>query len=186
MGSLNVGEHNIVLEDCVNYGKITGEKLREDVDGAYFLGGIAGSTGYRAGYDQANAGKISIRTCKSSPYYTPEEIEEIISKIKNPDTAKDALVGDYVGGIVGYNDGAEIEACSTIRENISKPGYVVGRTYIGGIVGYNSGATGLNIGTDNRNQAYVIGDSYVGGIVGCNAIGRVASDVKDGVIIVCS
>lgn len=181
VGSLNVGEHNIVLEDCVNYGKITGEKLREDVDGAYFLGGIAGSTGYRAGYDQANAGKISIRTCKSSPYYTPEEIEEIISKIKNPDTAKDALVGDYVGGIVGYNDGAEIEACSTIRENISKPGYVVGRTYIGGIVGYNSGATGLNIGTDNRNQAYVIGDSYVGGIVGCNAIGRVVSDVKDGV-----
>lgn len=176
-GDLNVGKYNIVLDNCVNYGKITGKKLRNDFEDAYFLGGIAGSTGYREGYQKENAGIITIKNCKSSPYYTAGEKEPA----ENPEAAENVLVGDYVGGIVGYNDGAEIEACSTVRESTDKQGYVAGRNYVGGIVGYNSGNTGLNIGTDNRNQAYVNGYSYVGGIVGCNAIGKVVADEENGV-----
>lgn len=85
----------------------------------------------------------------------------------------DALIETFVGGIAGFNDGASIENCSTVRESADMQGYIVGSDYVGGIVGYNSGKAGAlqaQAGS-NRNQLHVIGNSYVGGIVGCNAVG---------------
>lgn len=172
-GRLELKNANITVAQCENYGKIRGAQERNDLGGAYFLGGIAGSAEYGVGYSAASGKSISIRDCKSSPYYTSEEIDGILTEIKNAESADTVLVGDYVGGIVGYNDSAEIEACSTTREQGTIQGYVVGRNYVGGIVGYNSGDAGLNSGTNNINQAYVIGNSYAGGIVGCNALGKV-------------
>lgn len=174
VGKLEIGRHNITVDNCENYGQIQGAVSDPELDqkNAYFIGGIAGSTGYGSGYTEASGAKATLKNCKSSPYYTDEEIEELLAAMKTPETADTVLIGNYVGGIVGYNNGAEIEACGTIRESVNRQGYVVGRDYVGGIVGYNSGDAGLNLGADNRNQAHVMGRSYVGGVVGCNAIGR--------------
>jgi filamentous hemagglutinin family protein len=64
---------------------------------------------------------------------------------------------DYVGGLVGYNNGTIINAYATVS--------VTGNNYVGGLVGYNNGtiinayATGSVTGTSGTN---------VGGLVGYN------------------
>lgn len=144
------------IEDCVNYGKVTGD--------SFYIGGIAG-------YAEASPGStLTIRHCSSSPSYTESEIQSLIEQIKSGNTS--GLTGTYVGGIVGFNQNATIDSCNTLREKANNPGYVIGKHYVGGIVGFHSGTAGLS-GSENRNQANVIGENYVGGITGCNANGTI-------------
>lgn len=79
------------------------------------------------------------------------------------------LLGQYVGGILGYGMDSRIYQCSTGRN-----GYVLGSDYVGGIVG---GMDKKGLGQSNiidggasvtTNASYVIGNSYVGGIIGLN------------------
>lgn len=160
------GTADIAITECENYGKIRGQILTEG-KGAYYFGGIAGRTERM----EAASGEITIRDCVSSPYYTEDEVNLLIEHMANPE--QEVLIENFVGGIVGFNDAAVIDNCSTVRESADRPGYVVGRDFVGGIVGYNAGTAGdLRAGErNNRNQAHIIGHSYVGGISGCNAIG---------------
>ena len=76
---------------------------------------------------------------------------------------------DFVGGIVGSNNGGTVLNCSY-------SGTVSGGTTVGGIAGFNSGeVSGCKITTQlNNNEHAVSGTNNVGGIVGNNgAIGKV-------------
>lgn len=169
-GLVNHGNGMVTVDRCENYGKVYGEKINP-ARGIYFFGGIAGYTEL----PEVSAGQIRLSDCKSSPYYSENEIDELLRAIREGET--DALAETFAGGIVGFNDGAVIANCNTVRESAQKQGYMVGKDYVGGIVGYNSGRAGALQAKDgnNRNQLHVIGHSYVGGIVGCNAAGTLDS-----------
>lgn len=183
VGSLETGGGKIDVSECKNYGKVRGDILKPNSDeqkkDAWFFGGIAGYTGAsgQIGATEA-AGLITLENCQSSPYYTEDEIETLIEKIGQTDSTE--LIENYVGGIVGYNDIAQIINCNTEQEQAGRRGYVVGKDYVGGIVGYNSSLVSLSGGSNNRNQVHVIGHSFVGGIAGCNAVGTLTGDVDNG------
>lgn len=163
---INDGSGTVTVDDCKNYGKVRGTEVDPN-KGIYFFGGIAGYVGLA----ETSRGKMILSNCQSSPYYTDTEAGILLDDIKGGKT--DALIETFVGGIAGFNDGASIENCSTVRESADMQGYIVGKDYVGGIVGYHSGKAGAlqaQAGS-NRNQLHVIGQSYVGGIVGCNAVG---------------
>ena len=69
---------------------------------------------------------------------------------------------DYVGGLVGRNDGGLLGSYVT--------GQVSGHTYTGGLVGYNDSAI---LGSYATGQ--VSGHTYTGGLVGYNALAIVGS-----------
>ena len=70
---------------------------------------------------------------------------------------------DYVGGVVGYNNGGTVTGC--IFSGSGSVSGVTGSDYVGGIVGYNgTGATVSNC----YNTGTVTGNDYVGGVVGQN------------------
>ena len=136
---------------CTNDGLVlcTEEQVTDtSVDGHYF-GGIAGF-----------ANKVLINR-SSSASGRAEDFSYTAEK-------KNLLLGDYVGGIVGYGNGSLVYDCST-----EKNGYVLGADYVGGIAG-GFGDTTQAIWTDGEsvkvttNVSYVIGNNYVGGIVGKN------------------
>lgn len=78
---------------------------------------------------------------------------------------------NYVGGVVGYNDGGLIEA-------VEVNGSVAGNYYVGGIVGINGGGTITNA----DNAAAVSGDFMVGGIAGRNYSGNISKVTNKGSI----
>ena len=166
---VNNGTVAVMVDGCENYGKVSGEEINQ-AQGIYFFGGIVG---YAELTEEAEAagGKILLSGCQSSPYYSETEIAELLEAIKAKEP--DRLIETFAGGIVGFNDGAAIENCNTVRESADQQGYMVGKDYVGGIVGYNSGRAGALQAQagNNRNQLHIIGRSYVGGIVGCNAVG---------------
>jgi hypothetical protein len=63
--------------------------------------------------------------------------------------------GDYVGGLVGYNDGTVAQCYST--------GTISGGDFVGGLVGFNGGTVAQCYSTGT-----VSGNSSVGGLVGWN------------------
>lgn len=182
-GSLETSGGKITVTGCKNYGKVRGTIVDAGAAGsekeAWFFGGIAGYTG-AVGVPAGTAAPdlITLTDCQSSPYYTNAEIDELIEKIKVADSSE--LVENFVGGIVGYNDVAQIINCNTEQEQAGRSGYVVGKDYVGGIVGYNSSLVSLEGGSNNRNQVHVIGHSFVGGIAGCNGVGELGGDVDSG------
>ncbi|MCA3432269.1 MAG: filamentous hemagglutinin N-terminal domain-containing protein, partial [Roseomonas sp.] len=78
--------------------------------------------------------------------------------------------GNYVGGLVGWNQGAITQAYAT--------GMVAGSNYVGGLVGWNNGGS--------ITQAYatgaVTGQSHVGGLVGSNEAGSITQAYAIGAV----
>ena len=82
---------------------------------------------------------------------------------------------DYVGGLVGNNEGSITNG----RNN----GEINGNNYVGGLVG-NNGADSTLTNLVNDESAAITGDNYVGGIAGANAGKITASSVdEDGQVI---
>ncbi|MBN2183449.1 MAG: hypothetical protein JW715_16175 [Sedimentisphaerales bacterium] len=75
--------------------------------------------------------------------------------------------GDYIGGLVGYNDGGSISNCYTT-------GAVSGKDFVGGLTGWNSGQI-----TNCYSTSRVIGNVVVGGLVGLNCDGGVDNSFWD-------
>lgn len=149
-----------------------------DVMANRYAGGIAGAnegiiknwnnTGVVTAY-KAYAGGITGRNSATG---------EIINSVSNADisrTGKDALLavyesraqGDYVGGIVGANDG------SITAENVTDlkvSSIAIGGAYVGGIVGCN-GETGRIAGAYQLSGGYIMGEVMVGGYAGANLSG---------------
>ena len=74
----------------------------------------------------------------------------------------------YVGGVVGYNFGGTVIACTS-------SGSVSGSTYVGGVVGDNYGTV-----TACTASGSVKGSSNVGGVVGYNSRGSVTACTSSG------
>ena len=72
---------------------------------------------------------------------------------------------NYVGGVVGYNDGGIVTGC-TFSGSGSGTG-VTGNNYVGGVVGENSGSNGVVENCHNAGSVKGSGNS-VGGVVGEN------------------
>lgn len=74
------------------------------------------------------------------------------------DKKDEYLLGNYVGGILGFGEETcTLEGCFT-----GKNGYVLGNENVGGIAG------SLASIANSVNASYVIGNTYVGGIIGMN------------------
>ena len=83
--------------------------------------------------------------------------------------------GDYVGGVVGYNNGGTVTGCI-----FSGSGSVSGSDRVGGVVGENSGSV---TNCTNTNTGTVTGtDDYVGGVVGSNNNGSVTNSYNTGAV----
>lgn len=80
--------------------------------------------------------------------------------------------GSYIGGLVGYNNGATIE-------NVSVKGNVTGTDNIGGLIGYNNG----NV-TNARAEGTIKGMNYTGGLIGQKVGGTVESCKTSGKVII--
>ena len=81
------------------------------------------------------------------------------------------LKGDFVGGLVGFASGSELENCTTQK------GYVLGRCFVGGMAGGFSGSQ-LKI-TGGSNSSTVLGNRYVGGVVSVNGSQSTVSGVTN-------
>ena len=79
------------------------------------------------------------------------------------------LKGDFVGGLVGFASGSELENCTTQK------GYVLGRCFVGGMAGGFSGSQ-FKI-TGGSNSSTVLGNRYVGGVVSVNGSQSTVSGV---------
>lgn len=184
----------VTLTECENYGALVAvnseavaggsNQIRKQTEPRY-IGGIVGycDNRYVNAAGQRDPSRLKVVSCISSPQYTPEDISNYlemnngnasgnIGNVLDEGYTGRNLKGIYVGGIVGYNNYALIEDCSTQAEK-NKTGYVFGYQYVGGIVGFNQGpASGIQGGSSDKigvNQAHVIGYQYVGGITGCNS-----------------
>ncbi|MCQ2121747.1 MAG: InlB B-repeat-containing protein [Fibrobacter sp.] len=79
------------------------------------------------------------------------------STVKNVGVVDSYISGkDYVGGVVGYNEGT--------ASNVYNTGFVSGDLEVGGVVGYNEGGSVSKV----YNAGSVSGHSDVGGVVGDN------------------
>jgi len=70
--------------------------------------------------------------------------------------------GDYVGGLVGYNNGGSLSDCYCI-------GTVKGDHYVGGLIGLNDDGTIANC----YSMGTVIGEQAVGGLIGLTSYGSI-------------
>lgn len=157
----------VSVTGCENYGRVHGiADPTQKLETAY----IGGIVGYAYSENKTEDTVMEIKSCSSSPQYTENDI---LSEDQKEITVE--RIGKYVGGIVGYNDGASISNCNTCNEK-GKVGYVIGDRFVGGIVGYNNGVAGKLDGGGDVNEAVVIGKTYVGGIVGANATMKTDSE----------
>ena len=167
------------IKACKNYGRVEAVRGSSDApDSGRYIGGIAGYCKNTSG----ETSRVEIRDCVSSPQYTDAELKAWLAE---PEGLEPKLNGVYVGGIVGYNDGASVAVCRTENEE-GKSGYVFGYQYVGGIAGFSEGTEEgidgtLSGGKSGVNEAHVIGNSYVGGIVGCSA--AVGGTDQNGIVI---
>ena len=138
--------------------------------------------------DTAKTARIRLKHCRLKsvsvrPQYMNDSIDDILG---DREKLNEKLTGVYVGGIIGYNDNASVQYCSTEKED-GREGYVFGLRYVGGIVGYSEGSAGgidgsTDSGTSGINEIHVIGDTYVGGVTGCNAAIQGKMD-EDGIVV---
>lgn len=80
------------------------------------------------------------------------------------------LKGDFVGGLVGFASGCELENCTTQK------GYVLGRCFVGGMAGGFSSQLKI---TGGSNSSTVLGNRYVGGVVSVNGSQSTVSGVTN-------
>ena len=76
---------------------------------------------------------------------------------------------DYVGALVGYNNGGEISNCVAI-------GQVAGNGRVGGLVGYNDNG----IISNSMSSCAVTGNDYIGGLVGYCYSDNVSNSISNG------
>lgn len=186
LNALNKDDNKTVLvRECKNNGPVLGTK-KTDLKGVYnmsatgdsmgmpeddpekvrYIGGIVGYC-YNKDTTKEKLSNITIDKCVSAPQYKADTLNEILG---SKESLTEKLVGDYVGGIVGYNRYGTISNCEAKVEK-DCPGYIFGYRYVGGIVGLNVGPLdGAKDSTTNGvNENNVIGCHYVGGIAGTNA-----------------
>ena len=155
-------------------------KLMTDLDMSGYIGTEFNVIGYYAGWDSTdnqpftgvfdgNSHSIFHLTVEGESYLGLFGQLESGAEIRNLGLVDVKISGssDYVGGLVGYNNGGSIS-------NSFSTGAVIGKDFVGGLVGWNSGDV---INCYSKSQ--VIGDVIVGGLVGFNWDGNVINSFWD-------
>ncbi len=95
------------------------------------------------------------------------------AEIKNLIIESPSITGNnYVGALVGKNDGATITNCSVSCGTDS----ISGSSYVGGLIGNNQLGTITNcLVSDSTGSTAVYGSSDVGGLIGENQAGTISS-----------
>ncbi len=129
---------------------------------AKYIGGIAGY-----------AKDATIENCTSTP--APQKDAEDSEAAFTEELIEEKMHGTYVGGIVGYVEGAvTIENCTAGADS----SYIIGEDCVGGIAGGNVGNLAIS-GTANVSGT-VRGRNFVGGLVGHNADARALGIAGEG------
>jgi len=144
-----VGGNGGNISDCYSTG---------DVNGDGFVGGLVGSSSEGSVLNCYSTGCVSGIYCVGGLVGSNGDWgDDPGGAITNCYSAGDVNgTGDYVGGLVGENDGILLNCYST--------GSVMGTGYVGGLVGWNSGGSISNC----YSSGDVSGSTVVGGLVGWN------------------
>lgn len=148
------------------------------ISGKQFVGGIAGTIGRIAEEDENENEDVLLEALINHATVAGEQAvggilgsgvlasPEQSLRLVNCESQGTVMASDrYVGGILGYSDGAVVENCTTL-------GSVAGGDFAGGIVGYHRGV--LRYAAENPQNRQVVvqpavsGGDFVGGIVGYN------------------
>jgi len=171
-----------------NYGRVVNCIYNGDVEGHKQVGGLVGLNyypgkviacggEYRVTGEQFVGGMVGLNSlngmvfgCSFTGAVNGQWVEEIALTALNEGTATNpvssdtALEGEYIGGLVGKNEG-HIESCYAGSS-------VTGHRYVGGLVGYNDSEGTIS---SSFAAARVEGEENAGGLVGDNA-GTVGDD----------
>ena len=95
--------------------------------------------------------------------------------IKNLTIQGGYFMGDtYVGALIGYNAGAEVENCNSDATVV-----ISGTSYIGGLIGYNGEGSTVS---ECESNATVSGLTYIGGLIGYSAGENVIDCTSEAVV----
>lgn len=146
----NIVEHGSVFSTANGMDSVTGA-----------VGYVGGAVGYNKGTVEnckikTSAGVTSWRAAKTGGI-----VGENVGKIKNCTFSGSVYGTDYVGGLIGYNNGTLEQGAYTNSANVT--GYI----YVGGIVGYNANASQTL--QNFTNTGTISNGSVIGGIAGYSA-----------------
>ncbi len=103
---------DIEVDECKNYGVAQGRISEQHNNEAEKIGGIVGYADGSTKDDNIQTVEFKISNCTSSPQYT--SVTGSVDEIRKQFFKR--LYGRYVGGIVGYNQDAQIALCNTEKE----------------------------------------------------------------------
>ena len=194
--------HIISIQNCTNYGYVSGHDLYYNQNcTCAFIGGIAGVTMDGFTYDFNNMKKMV--GVDGSKQYANNEILPFYQakgyfddkfsymKVSNCASVFDdannyiksdlkndprAIHNNYTGGLVGYARLTRFEGCNTNPID-GRVGFILGNRYVGGVAGCSDMSlyipkSGDTYATTNYNA--VIGNRFVGGVAGAFAVGDVS------------
>lgn len=139
---------NGVIKDCASYFSDYGGSVLQTITEKWQAAGDC--TGGLAGY---NNGKITFS--KDNESIQVKSVSGIV------------VGGNYVGGIVGFNDAGGTLA---VEQYALIGGQIHGANAVGGCIGLNASAAVLAEGTFAVRPASVTGNFYVGGCIGANVV----------------
>lgn len=170
---------------AINYGTISGAKSTSAsvVTGKEYVGALASE----------NYGKITIEGGNTEPFRVNASGNyagalagfngQVSGKQGSVELASGVNVqveatGDYVGGLIGKNDGGDITVAAAGDTDCSVKGTVSGDEYVGGVVGMQSGGTLSGLA---NNADVVSNNGYAGGIAGtCEGTATISKCVNGG------
>lgn len=147
-------------------------------DDSYGLGGVAGLNLSEASI--AGAVNTGVTHARYGDTITASSVGGIaganLGSISDSYNDGDITGGNYVGGVVGFNDtGGKISNGKI--SNVVNAGDVYGSgTSIGGLVGFNSASV-----EQASNAGAIDGQEYVGGLVGKNASGAILENLYNSI-----
>lgn len=145
-----------VIKDCASYFSDYGGSVLQTITEKWQAAGDC--TGGLAGY---NNGKITFS--KDNESIQVKSVSGIV------------VGGNYVGGIVGFNDAGGTLA---VEQYALIGGQIHGANAVGGCIGLNASAAVLAEGTFAVRPAGVTGNFYVGGCIGANVVDLEKDETK--------
>ncbi len=173
----NLGLHSALVNGArhvgglvgANFGTITNCYARGNVSGGWYVGGLVGDNDGSYGAGTVTNSYAMVTVTDSNPVFGTERFGGLAGWNSGALTACHATgsvngVNDYVGGLVGYNDGGSVTGCYGT-------GVVFGRDDVGGLIGENNNAGTV---TACYSTGMVVGRYQNGGFIGMNGNGTVS------------
>jgi serpin B len=153
-----------------NQGTVENSYSSANVTGNTHVGGLVGDNHFEGTVSESySTGRVTGESSSSSVGGLVGYNEG--DSVSNSYSTSNVTGDDYVGGLVGLNQGTVSESYST--------GSITGKRRVGGLVGYNEGGSVSN-SYSTGNVTGKTGNIYVGGLVGYNEGGSVSNSYSTG------